>query len=155
MSNPKNVRNSAGKQRQGNTLKINLYAHSDRYTLIRTKANCKKKNRVRRIVTASLSNRNTDAQDVMNSNRKFDVSVDGTLPSHHNDSECLCFNSCCTNLSSQSTERKKISSSGCHFRRPGCQRLLKGPNTSCIKHECHSTLTTLGEIQNQNRALRS
>ena len=39
----------------------------------------------------------------------------------HNESECLCFNTRCTNLSSQSTEREKISTSGCHFCRPGRQ----------------------------------
>ena len=32
--------------------------------------------------TASLSNENTDVPDVMKSNRKFDVSLDGSLQSH-------------------------------------------------------------------------
>ena len=32
--------------------------------------------------TASLSSENTDVPDVMNSNRKFDVSLDGSLLSH-------------------------------------------------------------------------
>ena len=38
-------------------------------------------------------------------------------------SECLCL-SRCTNLSRQSTERVKISTSSCHFWHPGCQHFL-------------------------------
>ena len=38
------------------------------------------------------------------------------------ESECLCSNSRSTNLYSRSTERKKMSSSGCHFWCPGRQR---------------------------------
>ena len=53
----------------------------------------------------SLSNENADVPYVMNSNRKFDVSLDGPLS----------FNSCCMNLSGQTAEREKISTSGCHF----------------------------------------
>ena len=50
----------------------------------------------------------TDAPDVMNSNLKFDVSLYGTLiPVSHKESKCLCCNSRCTNLSSQSTERER------------------------------------------------
>ena len=33
----------------------------------------------------------------------------------HNESECLCFNSHCTNLLTKSTEREKRSTSGCYF----------------------------------------
>ena len=40
----------------------------------------------------------------------------------HNVSECLCLKSRCTNLSSQSSEREKILTSGCHFWRPGHPR---------------------------------
>ena len=58
--------------------------------------------RVRRRLLVSLSN----VRDVVNSNRKLDVSLDGTLLSHT------------TNLnpmSSQSSKRDIISTSGCHF----------------------------------------
>ena len=39
---------------------------------------------------ANLSNENADLPDVMNSNRKFDVSLDDTLL-WQTESECLCF----------------------------------------------------------------
>ena len=58
----------------------------------------------------TLSNENTYVLDIINSNRKFDISLDGTLLSPStNLHESLCFNSSCTNLLSQSTEREKIS----------------------------------------------
>ena len=61
-------------------------------------------------VIVSLSNENTYVLDIMNSNWKFDISLDGTLLSPTtNLHESLCFNSSCTNLLSQSTEREKIS----------------------------------------------
>ena len=39
-----------------------------------------------------------------------------------NESEYLCSDYRCSNLSSQSTEKEKISTSGCRFGRPGRQR---------------------------------
>ena len=62
-------------------------------------------------VIVSLSNVNTYVLDIMNSNRKFDISLAGTLSSPTTNLNCLCFNSSFTNLSSQSTEREKISTS--------------------------------------------
>ena len=58
----------------------------------------------------------------MNSNRKFDVLLDGTILSRKNASECLCFNSTLTDFSIQSTEKEKMPTSSCHFWRPGRQR---------------------------------
>ena len=77
------------------------------------------------IASLSLSN----IPDVINSNQKFDVSLDRTLLTNKTKSECLCFNSHCTNLSSQSTEREKISTWDCRFWRPGCQSF------SCLMHQ--------------------
>ena len=61
----------------------------------------------------------TDAPDVMNSNRKFDVSLYGTLLLvSHKESECLCCNSRCANLSSflrALRERKYQLPSYCHY----------------------------------------
>ena len=54
----------------------------------------------------------------MNSNRKFNVSLDGTLLSHTTNP----FTFHCRNLKCQTTGRQKISTSGFHFRRPGRQR---------------------------------
>ena len=57
-----------------------------------------------------------------NTNQKLDVSLVGTLLSHT--TNAFFFNSCCTNLSSQSTKRENISTFGFYFWRPGRQRLL-------------------------------
>ena len=54
----------------------------------------------------------------MNSNRKFNVSLDGTLLSHTTNP----FTFHCRNLKCQSTGRQKISTSGFHFRCPERQR---------------------------------
>ena len=54
----------------------------------------------------------------MNSNRKFNVSLDGTLLSHTTNP----FTFHCRNLKCQTTGGQKISTSGFHFRRPGRQR---------------------------------
>ena len=70
-----------------------------------------------------------DIPDVINSNQKFDVSLDRTLLTNITKSECLCFNFHCTNLLSQSTEREKISTWDCRFWRPGCQSF------SCLMHQ--------------------
>ena len=67
--------------------------------------------------------------DIMNNNEKFDVSLDRMLLTNITKSECLCFNSHCTNLSSQSTEREKISTWDCRFWRPGCQSF------HCLMHQ--------------------
>ena len=65
-------------------------------------------------ILVGLSNENDDVTDVMNSNRKLDVLLDGTLLSHT------------TNLNAfvltPNTEREKISTSGCHLCRPRRQR---------------------------------
>ena len=67
----------------------------------------------------NLSNsKNADVSDVMISKRKFDISLYVTLVSL-NESECICFNSRWTKLSSQSTEREKISTFGGYFSLPG------------------------------------
>ena len=59
------------------------------------------------------------------SNPKFEISIVRCLARgasfSHNESECLCFNSRCTNLSRQSTERGRISTPSCHFWRQGRQ----------------------------------
>ena len=53
------------------------------------------------------------------SNPEFEISIVRCLERgasvSHNESECLCFNSRCTNLSRQSTERGRISAPSCHF----------------------------------------
>ena len=56
----------------------------------------------------NLSNsKNADVSDVMISKRKFDISLDVTQVSL-NESECFCFNSRWTNLSSQHWKRENI-----------------------------------------------
>lgn len=56
----------------------------------------------------NLSNsKNADVSDVMISKRKFDISLDVTQVSL-NESECFCFNSRWTNLSSQHWKRESI-----------------------------------------------
>ena len=59
------------------------------------------------------------------SNPEFEISIVRCLGRgasvSHNESECLCFNSRCTNLSRQSTERGRISTPSCHFWRQGRQ----------------------------------
>ena len=59
------------------------------------------------------------------SNPKFEISIVRCLARGasvwHNESECLCFNSRCTNLSRQSTERGRISTPSCHLWRQGRQ----------------------------------
>ena len=71
------------------------------------------------IYLASLSNENVEIPDVMNSNRKFYVSLVGTPLSHTTNSECLCFNSPCIIYESEHWE---WSTSSFHFWRPGRQR---------------------------------
>ena len=82
-----------------------------------------------RFCNSELKQRKVYIPDVNNSNQKFDVSLDRTLLTNITKSECLCFNSHCTNLSSQSTEKEKISTWDCHFWRPGCQSF------SCLMHQ--------------------
>ena len=65
----------------------------------------------------------------MNCSQKFDVSLDGMLLTNITKSECLCFNSRCTNFLSHSTEREKISTWDCRFWRPGCQSFC------CLMHQ--------------------
>ena len=60
-----------------------------------------------------LSNENADIPEVMISNRRFHVRWNASVS--HNESECLRFNSRCTNVLSQSTDREKMSTSSCHF----------------------------------------
>ena len=69
------------------------------------------------LALASLNYEKADLLGVMNSNRKFDVSLDGTVSSHKNKShaQCLCFNSRCKNLSSQDSKREKMLISGRHL----------------------------------------
>ena len=57
---------------------------------------------------------NTDVLDVRIGNRKYDVSFDGVLLPHTTNLNDYFFNSHCANLSSQNTERERISISGCH-----------------------------------------
>ena len=73
------------------------------------------------ILHSELKQRKVYIPDFINSNQKFDVSLDRTLLTNITKSECLCFNSHCTNLSSQSTEREKISTWDCRFWCSGCQ----------------------------------
>ena len=79
------------------------------------------------LALASLNYEKADLLGVMNSNRKFDVSFDGTVSSHKNKShaQCLCFNSRCKNLSSQNSKREKMLISGRHLWCPGRQRLVQ------------------------------
>ena len=82
-----------------------------------------------RFCNSELKQRKVYIPDVINSNQKFDVSLDRTLLTNITKSECLYFNSHCTNLSSQSTEREKISTWDCRCWRPGCQSF------SCLMHQ--------------------
>ena len=72
--------------------------------------------------------------EFINSNRKFNVSPDGTLLSHTTNP----FTFHCGNLMSQSTERQKISTSGFHFWRPGRQR------SRCLRSLLHFGWITPG-----------
>ena len=63
----------------------------------------------------------------MNSNRKFNVSLDGTLLSHTTNP----FTFHCRNLKCQNTGRQKIFTSGFHFRRPGRQ------HSRCLRSLLH------------------
>ena len=82
-----------------------------------------------RFYNSQLKQRKVYVPDVINSNHKFDVSLDRTLLTTITKSECLCFNSRCTNLSSQSTEREKISTWDCRFGHPGCHSFC------CLMHQ--------------------
>ena len=57
----------------------------------------------------SLSNENADVPDVMNSNRKFDVSLDGTLLSHTTNLNAFVLTPAVRIVESQRSEREKIS----------------------------------------------
>ena len=63
-------------------------------------------------------------------NPEFEISIVRCLARgasvSHNESECLRFNSRCTNVLSQSTDREKMSTSSCHFwrQRSRCLRSL-------------------------------
>ena len=72
-------------------------------------------------IMMSLSNENANVLDVMNGNRKFDVSLDGTLLSHTTNLNAFVL-SPAVRICRVSTEREKISTSGCHFLLPGRQR---------------------------------
>ena len=72
-------------------------------------------------IMMSLSNENANVLDVMNGNRKFDVSLDGTLLSHTTNLNAFVL-SPAVRICRVSTEREKISTSGCHFLFPGRQR---------------------------------
>ena len=65
------------------------------------------------LTIASLSNENADVPDVMNENGKLDISLDGSLLSHTMNP--IVLGPPVRNLSSQSTEKEKISTSGFHF----------------------------------------
>ena len=67
------------------------------------------------LTIASLSNENADVPDVMNENGKLDISLDGSLLSHTMNLNTIVLGPPLRNLSSQSTEKEKISTSGFHF----------------------------------------
>ena len=67
------------------------------------------------LTIASLSNENADVPDVMNENGKLDISLDGSLLSHTMNLNTIVLGPPVRNLSSQSTEKEKISTSGFHF----------------------------------------
>ena len=77
------------------------------------------------ISVSHLSNESADIPDVINSNWEFDVSL---ILSHASNLNSFGLNPTVQIiLSSQSTEREKISTSGCHFWHPrhqdsGCLR---------------------------------
>ena len=79
------------------------------------------------IYLASLSNENVEVPDVMNSNRKFYVSLVGTPLSHTTNSECLCFNSPCI---IHESEHWKWPTSSFHFWRPGRHLVAQGPHSN-------------------------
>ena len=81
------------------------------------------------ILHSELKQRKVYIPDFINSNQKFDVSLDRTLLTNITKSECLCFKFRCTNLLSQSTEREKISTWDYCFWRPGCQSF------HCLMHQ--------------------
>ena len=67
------------------------------------------------LTIASLSNENADVSDVMNENGKLDISLDGSLLSHTMNLNTIVLGPPVRNLSSQSIEKEKISTSGFHF----------------------------------------
>ena len=67
------------------------------------------------LTIASLSNENADVPDVMNENGKLDTSLDGSLLSHTMNLNTIVLGPPVRNLSSQSTEKEKISTSDFHF----------------------------------------
>ena len=67
------------------------------------------------LTIASLSNENADVPDVMNENWKLDISLDGSLLSHTMNLNTIVLGPPVRNLSSQSIEKEKISTSGFHF----------------------------------------
>ena len=67
------------------------------------------------LTIASLSNENADVPDVMNENGKLNISLDGSLLSHTMNLNTIVLGPPVRNLSSQSTEKEKISTSGFHF----------------------------------------
>ena len=82
-------------------------------------------------VSANLSH--ADVRDVMNSNRN---SMSRLMePVSNNECECLCFISCCTNLSSQSTEKVKYQLSVAIIFDDGGQFSLSNPtHTFGLRH---------------------
>ena len=68
--------------------------------------------------TVSLSNKNADIPDIINSNQKLDVLLDGTLLSHAMNLKVFVLTPN-IRICRVSTEREKISTSGCHFWHPG------------------------------------
>ena len=67
------------------------------------------------LTIASLSNENADVPDVMNENKKLDISFDGSFLSHTMNLNTIVLSPAVRNLSSKSTEKEKISTSGFHF----------------------------------------
>ena len=61
------------------------------------------------LTIASLSNENADVPDVMNENGKLDISLDGSLLFHTMNLNTIVLGPPVRNLSSQSTEKEKIS----------------------------------------------
>ena len=84
-----------------------------------------------KIWIVSLSNENADVPDVMDSNRKFDVSLDATLLSHPTNLNAVVL-SPAVRICRVRALKEKIWTFGCHYWCPGCQRsrCFKVPNVS-------------------------
>ena len=99
---------------------------------------------------ANLSNKSGGVPDFMNSDVRCLTWWNASVSP--NESECLSFNSCYTNLSSQITKREKLSTSGCHLWRPGRQgsRCLRPPT---IRRLWESSLFRVASEANDERTL--